>query len=128
MNEKKSEHHESIREAFERYSEEAVAYYGGEHDDDHDERLEAFEGSVLDLAVWRRDGDTELARVEFLLAVGGPTVSVHVDEYDRVKFHHSWGWNESKGCEQTFLEVWQESPEAEVWVQAAESYREVWDR
>ena len=38
----------------------------------------------LEVSVWRKSGDVSSARVEITLAIGGPTVSVDVDEFDRV--------------------------------------------
>ena len=109
-------HCEDIRKAFESYSELAVAAFVDRSDDD---ALELFQQDLLDVGVWRREGSHSV-RVEFVLAVGGPTVRVKVDESDNVTFCHSWGWNSARGCEQKELELFGGSPEAQAWAAAAE--------
>ena len=110
-------HCEDIREAYKSYSELAVAAFV-DHSDD--EALERFDEDLLEVQVWRRDG-ADSVRVEFLLAIGGPTVRVEVDEFENVTFFHSWGWNADRGCGD--LELSGALPQARAWIAAAEYVR-----
>jgi len=120
----KSAHHEDINAAMNSYSEQAVAWFNLDWDEESaDEIASDFWDSILEVQVWRKDGSSEgTERVEFLLAVGGPTVSVHVDlGRDFVQFFHSWGWNETVGREQTETRPGSGGFRHAAWVDAAEA-------
>ncbi len=61
-------------------------------------------------------------RVEFLLAGGGPTVYVIVDQYDRVDFLHSWGMDE-EGNDRTTVGL--SGEDATFWLAQAEEYADL---
>lgn len=83
--------------------------YTGEDRDPYDVMGETF----LAVEVWAplgdgsaRAADLDRARVEFLLGVGGPTVSVLVDlGRDAVTYRHSWG-RDARGEDCHELDLW----------------------
>ena len=71
----------------------------------------------LEVEVFQSKNYPDRQRVEFLLACGGPTVRVIVDQYDNVTFYHSWG-----GDGRTECDLW--GDDRDLWLQQAESYVE----
>ena len=45
----------------------------------------------LDISVYRKDGNSESYKVEFLITCGGPHVEVTVNELGYAELSHSWG-------------------------------------
>lgn len=110
-----SDHRENIFAAVESYT-------ARSRDDVENEDGYGLEESVLDVTVWRSNhGDR---RVGFLLACGGPTVSVEVDEGDRVTFSHSWGMNPETGADCVTSRVWDDN--AAFWVEQADEYADAY--
>jgi len=85
------------------------------------EEYERGELDFLDVEVWRRDS-FESRRVEFVLTIGGPTVTITIDEYDNVEIHHSWGCN-AIGEPMTDCQLY--GSDAELWVELAYLFSEV---
>lgn len=75
----------------------------------------------LDVEVWRRDNFPDLVRVEFILTLGGPTVSVLVDENDHVTYFHSWGCR-ADGSD--LHQILMHDEDAAEWIGLAESYKQ----
>lgn len=85
--------------------------YTGEDRDPYDVMAETF----IAVEVWaplgdeygsHRGADLDRARVEFLLSVGGPTVSAVVDTArDAVTYRHSWG-RDDRGEDCREVDLW----------------------
>ena len=119
-------HHEGITEAFNNYTSELAAWKGHAGDCAEREKLEdAFWAGVAEVKVWQDvTAAHSSSRVEFLMAYGGPTVRLTVDEHNHVEFSHSWGWNTSINREQTVLRPTQGGQRASAWVEVADEIRE----
>ena len=79
----------------------------------------------LDISIYRKQGNPENYRIEFLLTCGGPHVEVTVDENGRAAFSHSWGKNGDAEDAADRKECDFSSDDQEFWEQLAEEYAEM---
>jgi hypothetical protein len=109
-----NDHREEITEAAKSYTDRARGAVS-------EEGIENGEELAYDVEVWTSNHGSR--RVEFLLAGGGPTVWVEVDQYDRATFHHSWGMDEM-GQDRTTWELY--GDDSEFWIAQAEEAAEIY--
>jgi hypothetical protein len=110
-----SDHRSEIRETAKRYTESCREAW------DTEERWE--QGAVCyDLEVFRSTRDAERVIVDFLLAGGGPTCRVSVDQWETVTFFYSWGMDEN-GQDLHELELY--GDDADFWKEVAAEAAEI---
>jgi hypothetical protein len=107
-----TEHREDIYESAETFTDRHRAGRASEEGD----------VDLLDVEVFVSRSDSERRIAHFTLAIGGPTVTVEVDERDNVTFFNSWGMN-SVGEDRTEIALY--GDDSDFWVEYADEYAEI---